>query len=142
MTRSMDLKLFAFSGLKHNDLLDPAHISLSFILHLSLCPSSPVELDCHLLAQLSMCAASSCTHLVLAAAGPGCCQDPSPLLCSRACYCCSLLVLPGKDNVQSDVPVIFNKNESQHHRCSSGRPLLARGYAAFCLVIFSSIMYN
>lgn len=102
--------------------------------------SSPVELDCHLLATLLISAASSCNHLVLAAAAAECCQDPSPLLCSRACYCCSLLVFPGKDNVQSDMSVTFNENESLCWGCSSGRPPLARGCVVFPRMLMCSTM--
>lgn len=128
----MDLKLLAFRTLKHDDLLDPAHTSLSFILHQAiLCPFSCVELDCHLLAKALICAASSCNHLVSAAAEAHCCQNLSLLLCSRACYCCSLLVFPGKDNVQPDMSVTFNKNKSRRCGCSSGRLSLARGFVIF-----------
>lgn len=93
----------------------------------SQCASSSVELDCHLLAQTFI--STAWNHPLLAALVADSCQDPSPLLCSRACYCCSLLVFPGKDSVQSDVSVTFNEHNSQLRACSSGRPSSARGYS-------------
>lgn len=112
--------------------LRPAHISLSFITHLAcLLHVQSYTATCWLNLYYLQPHNSS-KHLVLAAARAHSCQNTSLLLCSRACYCCSLLVFPGKDNVHSDMQsVTSTENKSHCCRCSSDRPTLASRYVIF-----------